>query len=41
LDLFVAIMFVREVLILEGIRKPVGREIIRTIELALVRVPGV
>lgn len=39
LHLFAAIMFVGavffEVLILEGIRKPVGREIMRTIELAI------
>ncbi len=39
--LFAAIMFVGtvffEVLILEGIRKPVGREIMRTIELAIAR----
>lgn len=39
LHLFAAIIFVGtvffEVLILEGIRKPVGREIMRTIELAI------
>jgi len=39
LHLFAAIMFVGtvffEVLILEGIRKPVGRDIMRTIELAI------
>ena len=39
LHLFAAIMFVGtvffEVLILEGIRKPVGREVMRTIELAI------
>ena len=39
LHLFAAIMFAGtvffEVLILEGIRKPVGREIMRTIELAI------
>jgi len=41
LHLFAAIMFVGtvffEVLILEGIRKPVGREIMRTIESAIAR----
>ena len=41
LHLFAAIMFVGtvffEVLILEGIRKPVGRETMRTIELAIAR----
>jgi hypothetical protein len=41
LHLFAAIMFVGtvffEVLILEGIRKPVGREIMRTVELAIAR----
>lgn len=41
LHLFAAIMFVGtvffEVLILEGIRKPVGRDIMRTIELAIAR----
>lgn len=41
LHLFAAIMFVGtvffEVLILEGIRKPVGREVMRTIELAIAR----
>ncbi|MCC6610694.1 MAG: hypothetical protein IT515_13600 [Burkholderiales bacterium] len=39
LHLFAAIMFVGtvffEVLILEGIRKPVGREVMRTVELAI------
>ncbi len=39
--LFAAIMFVGtvffEVLILEGVRKPVGREVMRTIELAVAR----
>jgi hypothetical protein len=41
LHLFAAIMFVGtvffEVLILEGIRKPVGREVMRTVELAVAR----
>lgn len=41
LHLFAAIMFAGtvffEVLILEGIRRPVGREIMRTIELAIAR----
>ncbi len=41
LHLFAAIMFVGtvffEVLILEGIRKPIGREIMRTLELAIAR----
>lgn len=41
LHLFAAIMFVGtvffEVLILEGIRKPVGREAMRTVELAIAR----
>jgi hypothetical protein len=41
LHLFAAIMFVGtvffEVLILEGIRKPVGREAMRTLELAIAR----
>ncbi|MBX6329725.1 MAG: hypothetical protein IRY89_14245 [Pseudolabrys sp.] len=41
LHLFAAIMFVGtvffEVLILEGIRKPVGREMMRTVELAIAR----
>jgi len=41
LHLFAAIMFVGtvffEVLILEGIRKPVGREVMRTVELAIAR----
>jgi hypothetical protein len=44
LHLFAAIMFVGtvffEVLILEGIRKPVGRETMRTVETAIGRRAG-